>query len=131
MYDLFCIFTTGGLILWYKQMLPEFKFEVVNNLIKTILLDEKRTIDSFKQNDTILKWKILNDLGLIFLVAYKEAYNLLYVDQLLDLASKDFSLKTLSNLKRVGDVYTDCPNYSENFTNLLKKWQQFCLEKRE
>ena len=131
MYDLFCIFTTGGLILWYKHMLPDFKFEVVNNLIKTILLDEKRTIDSFKQNDTILKWKILNDLGLIFLVAYKEAYNLLYVDQLLDLASKDFSLKTLSNLKRVGDVYTDCPNYSENFTNLLKKWQQFCLEKRE
>ena len=131
MYDLFCIFTTGGLILWYKQMLPEFKFEIVNNLIKTILLDEKRTVDSYKQNDTILKWKILNDINIIFLVAYKEAYNLLYVDQLLDLASKDFSLKTFPNLKSIGEVYTDCPNYSENFVVLLKKWQQFCTEKRE
>jgi signal recognition particle receptor subunit alpha len=131
MYDLFCIFTTGGLILWYKQMLPEFKFDVVNSLIKTVLLDEKRTVDSFKQNDTIIKWKILNDLGLIFLVAYKEAYNLLYVDQLLDLATKEFSAKTLPNLKKVGEVYYECPNFSENFTSLLKKWQQYCAEKRE
>jgi signal recognition particle receptor subunit alpha len=112
-------------------MLPEFKFDVINSLIKTILLDEKRTVESFKQNDTILKWKILNELGLIFLVAYKEAYNLLYVDQLLELCTKEFTAKSIQEVKKIGDVYIDCPNFSEPFNLIMKKWQNYCNEKRE
>ena len=50
MIDLFCIFTTGGLILWYKTFL-NMKFKnLINNLIQTILLDDKRTQEMFVHN---------------------------------------------------------------------------------
>lgn len=131
MIDLFCIFTTGGLILWYKAF-AGVKFEnLINNLIRTILLDQKRNQDFHNVGGTIMRWKIVNESGLIFLVAYQESFGVLYVDQLIEFVSKDFQNSFYKNIKKVGKLYLDTVDYSDSFFDILKKWEKYCKEKLE
>jgi hypothetical protein len=131
MIDLFCIFTTGGLILWYKSFVGS-KFEsLINMLIKNILLDEKRNQEYYVNNGNVMRWRIINDASLIFVVTYQESFNVLYVDQLLDLVVKDFTESSLDSLKMNEKIYLEGPNYTETFMNLLKKWEKYCQDKLE
>lgn len=131
MIDLFCIFTTGGLILWYKTFVS-MKFEgLINNLIKNILMDEKRNQEYYIQSGNVIRWKVVNDSGLIFVVSYQETYSILYVDRLIDLVVKDFLNNYQGKLKKIGNVYTDKPDYNGTFMKLLKIWEQYCQDKRE
>jgi hypothetical protein len=131
MIDLFCIFSTGGLILWYKSFVSTEFADLINLLIKNILLDEKRTQEFYLHNGNVMRWKVINNAGLIFVVSYQESYNVLYVDVLLDLVVKDFTEKHLNNLKKTGKVYLENPNYNESFLQLLKRWEKYCQEKIE
>ena len=102
MIDLFCIFTTGGLILWSKSFVSFDFNSILNDLIKTILMDEKRTQDFYipvKGNGIILRWKIFNKSGIIFVVAYQQSFNVLYTDKLLDIVMNDFIKEHLPKLK--------------------------------
>ncbi len=133
MIDLFCIFSTGGLILYYKSF-TELNFEIINDLIKNILMDEKHNQDYYKPlngNGIILRWKILNEKQLIFVVAYQESYNILYTDKLLDLIVRDFKENQISKLNHLKNVYFELPNYSKEFTTLLRKWEKFCEDELE
>jgi signal recognition particle receptor subunit alpha len=131
MIDLFCIFTTGGLILWCKTFL-NMKFDaVLNNLIKNVLLDDKRTQETYVANGLVMRWRIMNEAGLIFVVAYQEAYNVLYSDKLLDLVVQDFTTNELPKLKKAGKVYMDNPTYTEAFMKLLRKWESYCQNQLE
>ena len=133
MIDLFCIFSTGGLILYYKSF-TELNFEIINDLIKNILMDEKHNQDFYKPlngNGIILRWKILNEKQLIFVVAYQESYNVLYTDKLLDLILKDFKENQISKLNHIKNVYFELPNYSKEFTTLLRKWEKYCEDEIE
>lgn len=126
--DFFCIFSTGGLILWIKQYV-NCKFEsYINYLIKTILLDDKRTIDSLSMNGTILRWKISDEFKLVFLVAYQEAYSLLYVDKLLSSILTDFTRNEIKNLNynKIDNLYNDSYDYSKRFSFLLDNWENDC-----
>jgi hypothetical protein len=131
MIDLFCIFSTGGLILWYKSFVSSEFADLINLLIKNILLDEKRTQEFYLHNGNVMRWKVINNAGLIFVVSYQESYNVLYVDVLLDLVVKDFTENHLASLKKKGKIYLESPNYSETFVQLLKKWERYCQEKIE
>ena len=87
MIDLFCIFTTGGLILFDKSFTELSNYEIINDLIKNILMDEKHNQEYYKPingNGIIVRWRILNEKGIIFVVAYQESYNILYTDKLLE-----------------------------------------------
>jgi signal recognition particle receptor subunit alpha len=133
MIDLFCIFSTGGLILYYKSF-TELNFEIINDLIKNILMDEKHNQDYYKPlngNGIILRWKILNEKQLIFVVAYQESYNVLYTDKLLDLILKDFKENQISKLNHIKNVYFELPNYTKEFTTLLRKWEKYCEDEIE
>ena len=131
MIDLFCIFTTGGLILWYKTFVGN-KFEnLLNMLIKNILLDEKRNQEFYAFNGSIMRWRIMNDAGIVYVVCYQESYNVLYVDQLLDVVVKDFTENYINNIKKLGKLYLDRPDYNDSFIQLLKKWEKYCQEKLE
>ena len=132
MIDLFCIFTTGGLIIWSKAFVTS-KFDVwINDLIKTILMDEKKTQDFYvPKNETgiILRWKVLNEAGLIFVVAYQQSFNILYSDILIDLVVQDFKINRLDNLNHNKNVYLDTPDakaYNEVFMDILRKWEKMC-----
>ena len=132
MIDLFCIFTTGGLILWSKSFVTGDLSSVLNDLIKTILMDEKKTQNCYipvKGNGIILRWRIVNESGLIFVVAYQQAFNLLYTDKLLDLVMKDFIVNQLPSLKYSNNIFYTLPEtqtYNETFKSLLNKWETYC-----
>ncbi len=68
MIDFFCIFSTGGLILWFKQFVP-FNVDLINLLIRNILMDEKRNQDYYTVDGVVMRWKVVNDKGLIFTVS--------------------------------------------------------------
>ena len=132
MLDLFCIFTTGGLILWSKSFVSfDFK-SILNDLIKTILMDEKKTQNFYipaKGNGIILRWKIFNESGIIFVVAYQQSFNVLYTDKLLDIVMNDFIKNQLPNLKHEKNIFNELPDekkYNEIFINLLDKWENYC-----
>ena len=132
MLDLFCIFTTGGLILWSKSFVSfDFK-SILNDLIKTILMDEKKTQNFYipaKGNGIILRWKIFNESGIIFVVAYQQSFNILYTDKLLDIVMNDFIKNQLPNLNHNKNIFNELPDektYNENFINLLDKWENYC-----
>ena len=137
MIDLFCIFTTGGLILFYKTFFTSKNYStIINDLIKTILMDEKRNQDFYvpqNGNGLILRWKILNEKGLIFVVAYQQNYNVLYSDVLLEKVLKDFKENQINKLKHLNNVYFNLPqnDYNNNFMNILKNWENFCNKKLE
>jgi signal recognition particle receptor subunit alpha len=132
MIDLFCIFTTGGLILWSKSFVSGDFSSILNDLIKTILMDEKKTQDYYipvKGNGIILRWRIVNESGLIFVVAYQQSFNILYTDKLLDLIMRDFINKQLPSLNHSDFIFYTLPDqkeYDKNFITLLKKWESYC-----
>ena len=132
MIDFFCIFTTGGLILWSKAFVSENLTNLINDLIKTIIMDEKKHQDYYipvKGNGIILRWKIINESGLIFVVAYQESFNVLYTDKLLDLVMKDFITNQLPLLKHDKNIFYSLPDkneYNKAFIVILNKWENYC-----
>jgi len=88
MLDYFCIFTKGGAILWTFQ-LAALKGEPVQALIRTCLLEERSAEKSFSYTPKdgaayTLKWRLSNEVGLVFVAVYQRALSLTYVDELLD-----------------------------------------------
>ena len=135
MIDLFCIFTTGGLILWSKSFVSFDFSSILNDLIKTILMDEKKTQDFYipsKGNGIILRWKIFNKSGIIFVVAYQQSFNLLYTDKLLDIVMSDFIKERLPTLKHENNIFyklTEEKDYNQKFIELLNAWEGYCKNK--
>ena len=135
MIDLFCIFTTGGLILWSKSFVSFDFSSILNDLIKTILMDEKKTQDFYipvKGNGIMLRWKIFNKSGIIFVVAYQQSFNVLYVDKLLDFVMNDFIKERLPKLKYENNIFYNLPDekeYNANFVLLLDAWKKYCDNK--
>ena len=59
MFDYVCVFTTGGVLLWSKTIVPDFNLDMINIFIKASLLDYTRaTPKSFNHRDSLLKWQI-------------------------------------------------------------------------
>ena len=66
--DFFCIFTSGGLVLWYKDFVGEAKFDILNLFVKNIILEEKTHQPSYSIQEYLIKWRIVNELGIYFVV---------------------------------------------------------------
>lgn len=58
----------------------------------------------------ILKWKIQNDLKLVFVIVYKEILQLVFVDELLEMIQFEFVNKIYPNLIKQGEVFMTLPN---------------------
>lgn len=71
MFDFVCIFTTGGVVLWFKAFC-DLKLDLLNIFIKNILLEEKTAQHQYNIAEYVLKWKVQNDLNLVFAIIYKE-----------------------------------------------------------
>ena len=56
MIDLVCIFTTGGVILFYKTLFT-IKFDVVDTIIKKVLIHEKNAETSYYADPYDIRWK--------------------------------------------------------------------------
>ena len=138
MIDLFCIFTTGGLILWSKSIVSSNDFKsLLNGLIKSSLMDEEKTQEYYMPlngNGIILRWRILNEFSLIFVVVYQQSFNILYTDKLLDLVVKNFKANQLPLLNHNQNIFFSLPDektYIKTILPLLNKWENYCKNEIE
>lgn len=85
MFDYACIFTTGGVVLWCKAFYDTgIKLDLVNHLIKDVLLDDKNIgKNSYAHNDSVLRWKVMPDVKIVFAIVYKEILQLTLIEEFL------------------------------------------------
>jgi len=83
MLDLFTIFSKSGLVLWCFQGVGESFTSPVNALIKSVILQERGSLESFTHEALTLKYKLDNEFELVFVVAYQKFLKLSYVDKFL------------------------------------------------
>ncbi len=124
MFDFVCIFTTGGVVLWYKTYC-EVKFDILNVFIKDILIQEKSAKDQFNYQDYVLKWKISNELKLVFAIMYKEILQLAFVDEFLAMVSHEFTNKVYPTILKEGQIYLTLPTeFDKSFDLIWRKWEE-------
>jgi len=128
MIDAFYIFTKGGLLLWSTQLV-KINGDPLDRLIKEVLLEEQKG-ESFKTLDPYsLKWKLLNDMDLFFVVVYQGILQITYLEGLLERAAKEFLNHVSSgfgsglNIKRV--------DFEADFRKLLQKEDQKLVESKK
>ncbi|KAJ3728749.1 signal recognition particle binding protein [Lentinula raphanica] len=79
----------GGLVLWSRSFTPEASHiassaaSPVNSLIREALIESRATGEKYEKDGYAVKWTFVNDLELIFVVAYQRILQLTYVDELL------------------------------------------------
>lgn len=85
----------GGAVLWSRSFTPEAAHlasspaSPVNSLIREALIEGRTTDEKYERDGYAVKWTFVNDLELIFVVAWQRIIQLTYVDELL------LALKTL------------------------------------
>ena len=82
MLDHISIFTKTGFILW-SRTLCKLQGNPVEELIDTILLEEKGGEKCTTLGQYSLKWALLNDIDIVFVVVYSKLLTILYVDDLI------------------------------------------------
>ncbi len=106
MLDIFSIFTKGGIVLFCfnnistasGSSLAQFS-SIVNNFVKTVLLQERTDKQAFEQNGLRLQYKLDNEFELVFIVGYQNFLQLSYVDKFLDDIQLEFRDKFLHQLQ--------------------------------
>lgn len=130
MFDYFCIFTTGGVVLWYKAFI-DIKFDLINQLIKDIMIEEKTAKDQFIHKGSVVKWRVANELNIVFTVVYKEILHLAQVDELLEMIKTTFIKKVVPNLDLDNGLYITLPTYFDKyFKNVQQKWELMANENK-
>ena len=116
-------------MLWYKAFC-ELKMDLLNMLIKNVLMEEKTSMSQYAVQDVLLKWQIQNDLKLVFAVAYKEILHLQMVEELLEMLRYEFVTKVYSSLERKGNVFLTLPNgFDGHYAVVQAKWEAKVAEK--
>lgn len=127
MFDYACIFTTGGVVLWCKTFYDSnLKFELINHLIKDVLLDDKnQNKTSQAYQDSVLRWKVHPDVKIVFAIVYKEILQLTMIDEFLEMLKFDFEQKVWPKLRiSAGVVQTLPSNYDQRFEQIMQAWEQ-------
>ena len=79
----------GGLVLWSRSFTPDASYlassssSPVNSLIREALIQGRTTDDKYEKDGYAVKSTFVNDLELIFVVAYQRILQLTYVDDLM------------------------------------------------
>jgi signal recognition particle receptor subunit alpha len=92
MIDKFVIFSKTGIVLWSKMMCA-LKADPVENLVKTVLLEERSGGKRHQQDDYTLQWTFANEMDLVFVVVYQKILTLMYIDDLLEQIKGSFMSK--------------------------------------
>ncbi|THH32994.1 hypothetical protein EUX98_g1197 [Antrodiella citrinella] len=79
----------GGIVLWSRSFTPEASrvatsaASPVNSLVREALIEGRAGDEKYEKDGYAVKWTFVNDLELIFVVAYQRILQLTYVDDLL------------------------------------------------
>lgn len=123
MFDLVCIFTTGGVILFYKAFCV-LKFDIIDSLIKKVLIQEKSSQYSYTFDPYTVKWKLANEFKLIFAVVYQELFHLSYVEELLELMRENYIKTIVPNFILSSNIFKSIPSFEDKFEETLRKWEE-------
>ncbi|KAG8217317.1 signal recognition particle, alpha subunit, N-terminal-domain-containing protein [Butyriboletus roseoflavus] len=132
----------GGVVLWSRSFTPEASHitsspaSPVNSLIRDALIEGRTTEEKYEKDGYAVKWTFVNDLELIFVVAYQRILQLTYVDDLLTamralfiklfepfLATFVASLHAMNNGKQALSTVRD-PSTSWNFAKAFEGWDK-------
>lgn len=116
MFELLCIFTGGGLVIWHHGTI----LAPLNILISEVLLKERASLTHFSHGPTLMKWKLASSLDLIFAAVYQQAITVLYVDELLDSMKTQFQMLLTRNARKLDLTAVE---FEENFPQLYEKWE--------
>ncbi|KAI0721641.1 signal recognition particle binding protein [Cerioporus squamosus] len=93
----------GGVVLWSRSFTPAASHTAasstspVNSLVREALIEGRSSDGKYEKDGYAVKWTFVNDLELIFVVAYQRILQLTYVDELL-LALKTLFIKLFQPL---------------------------------
>ncbi|KZT43960.1 P-loop containing nucleoside triphosphate hydrolase protein [Sistotremastrum suecicum HHB10207 ss-3] len=88
----------GGAVLWSRSFTPAARTlaasaqSPVNSLIREALIEGRTSEEKYDKDGYAIKWTFLNEMELIFVVAYQRILQLTYIDDLLE-AIKTLFLK--------------------------------------
>ncbi|KAH9966425.1 SRP54-type protein [Russula dissimulans] len=89
MLDHCSIMHKGGIVLWSRSFTPDASqlasssASPVNGLIRDALIEGRAAEQKYEKDGYAVRWTFVNDLELIFVVAYQRILQLTYVDDLL------------------------------------------------
>ena len=89
MLDEFVIFSRKGLVIW-KKTDSRVKGDPVDDLIRTVLLEERAGKSFHTVQNYALKWALDNKRQLVYVAIYQKSLPLAYVDELLARVPKAF-----------------------------------------
>ena len=115
MFELLCIFTSGGLVLWNQGEL----WSPLNVLIAQVLQQERTHLTSFTHNGFTMKWDLLPKFDLIFAAVYQELYPIFFVERLLQSMKERFDSLASSKAGAVREV-----QFEPDFQEVYSSWKE-------
>ena len=116
MFELLCIFTGGGLVIWHQGSV----LAPLNILISEVLLKERASLSHFSHGACVMKWKLASSLDLIFAAVYQQAITVMYVDELLESMKATFQALLVKRGKRIDLAAQE---FQDHFPRLYEKWE--------
>ena len=131
MIDLFSVFTTGGVLLFSKA-LTVMKFDIIDVFIKNVLLKQITSDQVFTYQGYSIAFKLANDLNLVFCAVYQEAFNVLYLDELLNIVKEMFVKHVWEKITLDGNIIVSYPAFDKHYAESEAKWIEKCklIEKK-
>jgi signal recognition particle receptor subunit alpha len=129
MLDLACIFTTGGVILFWK-VFCELGPEIVNEFIFNVLVQEKLNEKQWKSKGRVFIWKYDPTIKVVFLFAYQELFKALDFEEVLNYTKSYYKKTVWPDVGRNNELVVFIPEFEATFDKLMKAFAKKNQEKK-
>jgi signal recognition particle receptor subunit alpha len=129
MLDLACIFTTGGVILFWK-VFCELGTDIVNEFIFNVLVQEKLNEKQWKIKNRVFIWRYDPAIKVVFLFAYQELFKALDFQEVLSYTKSYYKKTIWPDVGRTGDLIVYIPEFDVHFEKLMKAFAKKNQEAR-
>jgi len=110
------IFNKGGVVLWSHEPKP-LEGDPIGSWIQEVLLEERKSQNSYNYQNYAIKWGFVNNLDLIFVVVYLNFAQLSWVDDLIEACKNEFvNLYGPERITNVQESYDFDPHYKKILT---------------
>ncbi|KAM3498353.1 hypothetical protein MY10362_008323 [Beauveria mimosiformis] len=132
MLDTFEIITTSGVVLWSRTYAP-VNPSVINDFIADTFIEERHSGNvvrsaqsasanpAYKTDHHTLKWTMVKELGVIFVVVYRSLLHLSWVDKLVDNIRTIFVSLYGEQVKKPHTTLVECHGFDEYFDQQLRE----------
>ncbi|KAI0094038.1 SRP54-type protein [Irpex rosettiformis] len=129
----------GGIVLWSRSFTPAAEQTAssssspVNSLIRDALIEGRNAENKYEKDGYAVKWTFVNNLELIFVVAYQRILQLTYVDELLEALKALFvqlfqpflsTFVASLHVSSTGKVAAVNTATTWDFTKIFEKWDR-------